>query len=231
MIKLTRRNNIMKISKETLSVLKNFATINGNILIKAGNRLSTISAQKNVMASTTVQENFDGEFGIYDLNEFLGVYSLFDADPELAFDEKFVTVANGKSKVKYFAADPSVLASPTKDALPVDADIEFDLSKTMYDMIMKTSSVLRSGDVSFIGDGSNVSVVVADKKNATSNSWDATLGTTDKVFKVNFRIDNFKMLDGDYVVSISKKRISKFASKMNDLTYFIAVEADSTFDF
>jgi hypothetical protein len=221
----------MKISKETLSVLKNFATINGNILIKAGNRLSTISAQKNVMASTTVQENFDGEFGIYDLNEFLGVYSLFDADPELAFDEKFVTVANGKSKVKYFAADPSVLASPTKDALPVDADIEFDLSKTMYDMIMKTSSVLRSGDVSFIGDGSNVSVVVADKKNATSNSWDATLGTTDKVFKVNFRIDNFKMLDGDYVVSISKKRISKFASKMNDLTYFIAVEADSTFDF
>ena len=210
----------MKISKETLSVLKNFATINGNILIKAGNRLSTISAQKNVMASTTVQENFDGEFGIYDLNEFLGVYSLFDADPELAFDEKFVTVANGKSKVKYFAADPSVLASPTKDALPVDAD-----------MIMKTSSVLRSGDVSFIGDGSNVSVVVADKKNATSNSWDATLGTTDKVFKVNFRIDNFKMLDGDYVVSISKKRISKFASKMNDLTYFIAVEADSTFDF
>jgi murein L,D-transpeptidase YafK len=90
---------------------------------------------------------------------------------------------------------------------------------------------LRSGDVSFIGDGSNVSVVVADKKNATSNSWDATLGTTDKVFKVNFRIDNFKMLDGDYVVSISKKRISKFASKMNDLTYFIAVEADSTFDF
>jgi hypothetical protein len=159
------------------------------------------------------------------------VYSLFDADPELAFDEKFVTVANGKSKVKYFAADPSVLASPTKDALPVDADIEFDLSKTMYDMIMKTSSVLRSGDVSFIGDGSNVSVVVADKKNATSNSWDATLGTTDKVFKVNFRIDNFKMLDGDYVVSISKKRISKFASKMNDLTYFIAVEADSTFDF
>jgi len=221
----------MKISKETLSVLKNFATINGNILIKAGNRLSTISAQKNVMASTTVQENFDSEFGIYDLNEFLGVYSLFDADPELAFDEKFVTVANGKSKVKYFAADPSVLASPTKDALPVDADIEFDLSKTMYDMIMKTSSVLRSGDVSFIGDGSNVSVVVADKKNATSNSWDATLGTTDKVFKVNFRIDNFKMLDGDYVVSISKKRISKFASKMNDLTYFIAVEADSTFDF
>jgi len=221
----------MKISKETLSVLKNFATINGNILIKAGNRLSTISAQKNVMASTTVQENFDGEFGIYDLNEFLGVYSLFDADPELAFDEKFVTVANGKSKVKYFAADPSVLASPTKDALPVDEDIKFDLPRSAYDMIMKTSSVLRSGDVSFIGDGSNVSVVVADKKNATSNSWDATLGTTDKVFKVNFRIDNFKMLDGDYVVSISKKRISKFASKMNDLTYFIAVEADSTFDF
>ena len=109
----------MKLSKETLSVLKNFATINGNILIKTGNRLSTISAQKNVMASTTVSENFDSDFGIYDLNEFLGVYSLFADDPELAFDEKFVTVANGKSKVKYFAADPSVLASPTKDALPV----------------------------------------------------------------------------------------------------------------
>ena len=221
----------MKISKETLSVLKNFATINGNILIKAGNRLSTISAQKNVMASTTVQENFDGEFGIYDLNEFLGVYSLFDADPELAFDEKFVTVANGKSKVKYYAADPSVLASPTKDALPVDEDIKFDLPRSMYDMIMKTSSVLRSNDISIIGSDGKLSVVVADKKNATSNSWDAILGDTDKDFKVNFRIDNFKMLDGDYEVTISKKRISKFASKMNDLTYFIAVEADSTFDF
>ena len=128
----------MKLSKETLSVLKNFATINGNILIKTGNRLSTISAQKNVMASTTVSENFDSDFGIYDLNEFLGVYSLFADDPELAFDEKFVTVANGKSKVKYFAADPSVLASPTKDALPVDEDIKFDLPRSAYDMIMKT---------------------------------------------------------------------------------------------
>ncbi|MBH21643.1 MAG: DNA polymerase [Rhodobiaceae bacterium] len=221
----------MKISKETLSVLKNFATINGNILIKAGDRLSTISAQKNVMASTSVKESFDREFGIYDLNEFLGVYSLFDADPELNFDEKFVTVANGKSKVKYYAADPSVLASPTKDALPVDEDIKFDLPRSMYDMIMKTSSVLRSNDISIIGSDGKLSVVVADKKNATSNSWDAILGDTDKDFKVNFRIDNFKMLDGDYEVTISKKRISKFASKMNDLTYFIAVEADSTFDF
>ena len=221
----------MKLSKETLSVLKNFATINGNILIKTGNRLSTISAQKNVMASTTVSENFDSDFGIYDLNEFLGVYSLFADDPELAFDEKFVTVANGKSKVKDFAADPSVLASPTKDALPVDEDIKFDLSRSAYDMIMKTSSVLRSNDVSFIGKDGNITVVVADKKNATSNSWDSVVGQTDKEFKVNFRIDNFKMLEGDYEVSISKKRISKFASKMNDLTYFIAVEADSTFDF
>ena len=221
----------MKLSKETLSGLKNFATINGNILIKAGDRLSTISAQKNVMASTTVKEHFDSEFGIYDLNEFLGVYSLFADDPELNFDEKFVTVANGKSKVKYYAADASVLASPTKDALPVDEDVKFDLPRSMYDMIMKTSSVLRSNDISIIGADGKLTVVVADKKNATSNSWDAILGDTDKNFKVNFRIDNFKMLDGDYEVTISKKRISKFASKMNDLTYFIAVEADSTFDF
>ena len=221
----------MKLSKETLSVLKNFATINGNILIKAGDRLSTISAQKNVMAATTVKEHFDSEFGIYDLNEFLGVYSLFADDPELNFDEKFVTVANGKSKVKYYAADASVLASPTKDALPVDEDVKFDLPRSMYDMIMKTSSVLRSNDISIIGADGKLTVVVADKKNATSNSWDAILGDTDKNFKVNFRIDNFKMLDGDYEVTISKKRISKFASKMNDLTYFIAVEADSTFDF
>ena len=177
----------MKLSKETLSVLKNFATINGNILIKTGNRLSTISAQKNVMASTTVSENFDSDFGIYDLNEFLGVYSLFADDPELAFDDKFVTVANGKSKVKYFAADPSVLASPTKDALPVDEDIKFDLPRSAYDMIMKTSSVLRSNDVSFIGKDGNITVLVADKKNATSNAWDSVVGTTDKNFKVNFK--------------------------------------------
>ena len=73
----------MKLSKETLSVLKNFATINGNILIKSGDRLSTISAQKNVMASVSVKETFDRDFGIYDLNEFLGVYSLFVTIPNL----------------------------------------------------------------------------------------------------------------------------------------------------
>ena len=210
--------------------MKNCSSINPNIVFEPGQKLKTICEAKNIMAIAETVEDFP-EFGIYDLNEFLGVYSLFDADPELNFDEKFVTVANGKSKVKYYAADPSVLASPTKDALPVDEDIKFDLPRSMYDMIMKTSSVLRSNDISIIGSDGKLSVVVADKKNATSNSWDAILGDTDKDFKVNFRIDNFKMLDGDYEVTISKKRISKFASKMNDLTYFIAVEADSTFDF
>lgn len=219
----------MKLSKETVALFKNFAGINSNLLLKSGNKLATISAQKNVMADATVSETFP-DFGVYDLNEFLGAMSLFE-DPELDFQDKFVSISQGSMKIKFFAADASVLTAPQKAITFPEAEINFSMSSAMLNMIQKTASVLRAADVSIIGDGSTITAVVGDKKNATGNSFSETVGTTDKSFKVNLKVENLKMLPGDYDVSISSKKISRFKSPSSDLVYYVAVEADSTFDF
>ena len=219
----------MKLSKDTVALFKNFAGINSNLLLKAGNKLATISAQKNVMADVTVAETFP-DFGIYDLNEFLGAMSLFE-DPDLEFGDKSVTISEAGSSIKYFAADASVLTAPQKAITFPDSDVDFTLTATMLNMILKTASVLRASDVAVVGDGTQMTILVGDKKNATGNSYNANLGPTDKKFKVNLKVENLKMLPGDYQVSISSKKISRFQSASSDLVYFVAVEADSTFDF
>jgi len=219
----------MKLSKETTALIKNFASINSNLLLKSGNKLATISAQKNVMADATVSETFP-DFGIYDLNEFLGAMSLFE-DPELDFSEKYVTIKQGSMSIKYFAADASVLTAPQKSITFPEAEIQFSMTAAMLNMIHRTASVLRAADVSIVGDGSTITAVVGDKKNATGNSYSEAIGETDKVFKVNLKVENLKMLPGDYQVSISSKKISRFKAPNTDLVYYVAVEADSTFEF
>jgi len=229
----------MKLSKETVGVLKNFATINANLLIKDGSKLSTISAQKNVMASVSVPEVFDSEFAIYDLNEFLGALSLFE-DPELDFSEKSVKIKQGNNSIRYYAADVGTLTVPPAKqislpsddisfSLPSD-DISFELNASTLAMIQRTASVLHSNDVSVVGDGSMIKIVVADKKNAAANAYEVTLGDTDKTFKINLKVDNLKMIPGNYSVAISNKKISRFQATTSDLVYYVAVEADSTFE-
>ena len=219
----------MKLSKETLSVFKNFAGINSNLLLKSGNKLATISAQKNVMADTVVTESFPSDFGIYDLNEFLGAMSVFE-DPELDFSDKYVTIKQGGQSIKYFAAAPEVLVAPQKTINFPDAEINFNLSGAQLEMIRKTASVLRSEDVSIVGDGTKITAVVGDKKNSTANSFSELVGSTDKTFKVNLKVENLKMIPGDYAVSVSSKKISRFKGA-GDLVYYVAVEADSSFEF
>jgi hypothetical protein len=220
----------MKLSKDTVALFKNFAGINSNLLLKEGNKIATISAQKNVMSDTTVTESFPSEFGIYDLNEFLGAMSLFE-DPELDFSEKYVTIKEGGASIKYFAADPSVLTSPQKAITFPEAEIEFTLTSTMLHMIQKTASVLRSNDLTVVGADGKIVIQVGDKKNATGNTYNAQVGSTDKEFKVNLKVENLKMLPGDYLVSISSKKISRFKATSTELVYYVAVEADSSFSF
>lgn len=219
----------MKLSKETVAVIKNFAGINSNLLLKQGNKLATISSQKNVMADTTVSETFPTDFGIYDLNEFLGAMSVFE-DPELEFSEKYVTIKQGGMSIKYFAASSDVLVAPTKSITFPEAEVNFNLTGNQLDMIRKTAGVLRSEDLSIVGDGTSIVAVVGDKKNSTSNCFQEPVGATDKTFKVNLKVENLKMLPGDYSVSISSKKISRFKGA-GDLVYYVAVEADSTFEF
>ena len=219
----------MKLSKETLTIIKNFAGINGNLLIKPGNQLASVSISKTVFGKATVAENFPHEFGIYDVNEFLGAMSLFD-DPDLEFTEKFVTIKEGRNSIKYFGAATQNMVVPSKDIVFPEADINLSLEASTLAMIMKTAPILKSEDVSFVGNGSEISVSVVDKKNATANNYTHVIGSDPKDFKVNLKVDNLKMLPGDYDVSISSKKISQFKSKAIDLTYYVAIEADSEFN-
>ena len=220
----------MKLSKETLSIIKNFGAINPNLTLKAGSDLSTITAGKNIIARAVVKEEFPIDFGIYDVNEFLGAMSLFD-DPELTFNDKFVTIKENNNGIKYFAANQSILTKlPVTKAFPV-SDITFELTSGNLSQILRVASILRVLDFSIVGDGTNITVLVGDKNNPTGNTFEAIVGTTDKTFKINFKVDSLKMLPGDYEVSIGAKKISRFANKNVNLTYFIAIELDSTFDF
>ena len=134
--------------------------------------------------------------------------------------------------IKYFAADASVLTAPSKSITFPEAEINFELSNQMLTMIQRTASVLKASDVSIVGEAGKITVVVGDKKNSTGNSFSEPVGTTDKSFKVNLKVENLKMIPGDYTVSVSSKKISRFKSTTTgDLVYYVAVEADSTFDF
>lgn len=219
----------MNLSKETLTLIENFSNINGSLLLKTGSKITTIAESKNVVADVTVTETFPVEFGIYDLKEFLGVLSLFDK-PELEFSDKHVVISDGgKSRIKYFAAGEGVVkAAPASVKFP-SVDVEFELTSAQLAMIRRTAGVLKANDLSVVGDDGKLKLVVADKKNSTSNAYEVVIGETDVTFKANLQVDSLKMLPGDYVVSISKKRISRFVNKASDLTYFVAIESDSEF--
>lgn len=219
----------MNLSKETLILIRNFAGINGSIVLKEGNTLATISEGKNVMAQATIAESFPQDFGIYDLNEFLGAVSIFD-NPVLDFSDKYVKISDGgTSNIKYFAAGEGIVKpAPSTIKFP-EPDVTFNLTHDQLAMILKTSSALKAGDVSIQGDGTTLRVVVSDKKNATSNAYQVDIGTTDQEFKANLKVENLKMLPGDYEVSVSNKKISRFKNAATDLTYYVAIEADSEF--
>jgi len=218
---------MMKISKETLALLRNFASINGNLLIKPGNVISTLSASKSVYASVTVKEDFGTEFGIYDLNELLGIAALFD-DPDYEFTEKTLTVKQGKNNVKYHGASSEVLTFPAKPIKVPPADIEFDITADQINMIMKTAGVLRAVDVTIEGDGKSLRVVVGDKKNSSANNYVMEIGDTDSTFKAHIRVDNIKIIPGDYKFELAAKKIARLTA--GPLEYVLVLEQDSVFE-
>ena len=219
----------MKLSKDTIAIFKNFSAINSNLTLKPNNKLTTISTGKNILAEAGIAETFPCEFGIYDLNQFLGALSLFN-DPEIEFKDTHLLIKEGKNKVKYYAASPSVLTpSPTLKPFP-KVDIEFDLPGVMLNQIQRVASILGVADFSVIGDSEIITLQVGDKANATSNSFNSEVGVTDQTFKVNFNVERLKMMAGDYKVSIGGKKISRFQAVNQDLVYYVAIELDSTFE-
>ena len=220
----------MKLSESTLSLLKNFSTINQSILFKQGNRLRTMSVMKNILAEATIGEELPKDFGIYDLNQFLNGLALHN-NPELNFeDESYVIIKEGRSRSKYFFADPSVIVTPPEKSIDLPSeDVTFQLSTEQLDKLLKAAAIYQSPDLSVIGENGVVKILVRDKKNETSNNYAVTVGETDSTFSFNFKVENIKILPGTYDVVVSQKLLSRFTNKNHDLTYFIALEPDSTF--
>ena len=220
----------MKLSDKTLNLLKNFSSINQSILFKKGKSIRTISVMKNILAEATIDEELPKDFGIYDLNQFLNGLNLHHS-AELDFqNDGYVVIKEGKSRSKYFFADPNVIITPPDKSISLPSeDVCFVLDTKELDKLLKAAAVLQLPDLSVVGESGVVKLLVRDKKNDTSNDFSVIVGETDEVFSFNFKVENIKILPGTYEVVISSKLLSRFKSTSYDLVYYIALEPDSTF--
>ena len=224
------RPTTMNLSDKTLTILKNFAGINNSILVKEGTQLRTMSVAKNILAEAEIEEDFPRQFGVYDLNQFLNGLSLHQ-DPEMDFsEESYLTIREGRRKVKYFFADPQVIISPPDKQITLPSeDVHFELESSALDKLLKAAAVYQLPDLCVVGEAGVVKLVVRDKKNDTSNSYSVDVGETDKEFSFNFKVENIKIIPGSYDVVVSSKLLSEFKNSTYNLKYYIALEPDSTF--
>lgn len=222
----------MELSENTLSVLRNFSTINQNVMFRQGNVLKTMSEARNVLASATLDAELPQDFGIYDLNEFIGVLGLVDT-PRLKFESEYVTIgdSSGRTKIKYFFSPEDTLTTPSKDVNMPDGEVKFTLDEDTLNKIKKAASTLGHNELSITGKNGVLSLTVVENQNSTSNAFtidiDGEFGDAEFTFVLS--IANLKILAGDYDVNISSKLISNFKHKEQPVQYWIALEKTSTY--
>ena len=229
----------MKLSNDTVTVLKNFSTINQNLVINPGKNISTMSAMKNIVAKATVTEDFPQAFAIYDLNEFLASLSLFE-NPDLDFKEDFVVMTETGSKgksLKYWYSDPSVVTTPSKEITMPSSEVTFTFSSDLLSDVTKAAAVIGAPDMVLEGmDLGTATLKVTDKKNDTANDYAVSLDTNHKdpdknvPYKFWFKVENLRLLPGSYDVKVSSKNISYFKNTNVDVEYFIALEPESEYN-
>ena len=228
----------MKLSNGTATVLKNFSTINQNLVIKAGNQISTMSAMKNIVAKATVEESFPQDFAIYDLNEFLAALSLFEK-PNLEFKNEFVVITEEGSSGKflnYWFSDPSVVTTPKNDITMPETEVDFNFDGKVLTDVQKAAAVISVPDMCLEAMSVGKAILkVTDKKNSTANDYAVGIDVTnadgkDVPYKCWFKVENLKLLPGSYNVNVSSKKISFFKNTKVDVEYFIALEPESVYD-
>jgi len=222
----------MELTEQTLDVLKNYASINSNIVIAEGNVVKTVSEAKNVLSSSTLDVDFPCTFGLYDLNEFLSTLSLVD-QPRVKFDDNFLTISDqsNRSRVRYYYSDPQNLTSPSKDIIMPEAEVKFTLDRSTLGRIKRAASVLGHSELSVSCTNGSIVLSVIDNNDKTSNAFSIDVDGTfvDENFDFIFNISNLKMIDGDYDVEISSKLISHFVNKESGIEYWVALEKTSTY--
>ena len=216
----------MKLSKDTLDTLKNFATINTNILVREGNTLSTISTGKNIFAKADITDPFPKEFAVYDLNSLLSLLTVME-DTDVGFGDESLTVSKGKSVFEYFYADPNIIVSAPDKSIEVDNFFQFDLTKEDIDMVLKAAAITAAPMLSVVGDGSQVAITVGDPATPKSNSFRQVIGQTDKTFNAKLAVENFKVIPAAYSVILSVKKFMFLESSKGDVKYWLALERSS----
>ncbi len=223
----------MKLSDKTLKVLQNFTTINQSLSFREGRKLRTMSPMKNVLAEAEIEEYIPKDFAIYDLPQFLNTLALYrDPEVDVSTNPNFANIkAGAPQRSKYFFSDPSVIIAPPEKEMKLPSeDVSFILDEDKLTKILKSASILNLPDLSVVGGDGVVKLVVSDRKNDTSNESAVVVNQTDKNFSFNFKIENIKLVPGTYSVSISSKNLARFYSETYQLTYFIALEPDSTYE-
>jgi hypothetical protein len=223
----------MKLSNDTLNVLKNFASINQGILFKKGKTIRTVSSGKNIMAEATVGEEIPTEFGVYDLNNFLSVITLHKEEPTIDFEDNNVLISGlqGRSKIKYRFCKPNMIVTPPEKPIAMpDPEISFELTAEDFEWILRAANVLSSPHIAIESDGDKIFATTLDiiNNSAHTDSVEIADGNGDK-YRMIFKTENFKMLSGGYDVKISSKGISNFKHKTLAIQYWIATETGSTF--
>lgn len=217
----------MKLSNETISILKNFSSINQSILFKEGNKIRTVDAQKTVMAVATVTEEFPKTAAIYSLPRFLSVCSMHDS-PDIIFEDRHATIVEGRSKTKYVYADESmIITPPEKDVNFPPADVTLSLSAADLSKVLKAANVLGTPQVAFVGENGSCFLKAIDSSNPSADSFGIEVGSTDDTFSLIIKTENLQVMPMDYEVSLSSKGISKFHNET--VTYYIAVDSKSTY--
>ena len=201
---MTTTETASSISKKTLDLLKNFSTINSNILIRPGNKISTISGVKNIMAEAEVDETFDCEFGIWDLSRFLGTISLFDS-PEISFNEKYMTISgNNGASVKYFYCEPKLLTTVNKEIKMPEVVVRFSLTEKAFADIQRAASVLQLSDIAVRNNGSEIEMVALNKGDAIEAKTHKTRVATLQKAVAKARAHTAKM---DESVALKEKQL------------------------
>jgi hypothetical protein len=220
----------MKLSADTVALLKNFSSINQSILIRQGKVLKTMSVMKNILVESEIPEEFDRDVAIYDLNQFLNCLSLVE-NAEVLLEENAIVITNGTDSIEYRYSDPTVIAAPPdKELVLPSEDVCVVLTEEQVQTVKKAAAVLQIPDVSVVGDGEQIFLTVRDKKNSGSNSYKIAVGETESTFAFHLKVENLKLLAGDYDVVISKANLAKFTNHSRPAIYFLALEPDSTFE-
>ena len=218
----------MKIDAHTITVLKNFAKINPSIVIMAGNTLKTISISRTIIAKASVPTVFDRKFAIYNLDRFIATLSLFN-DPDLTFEENFVTISDGNKKVNYmYTTEESVVRPLEKNITIKNPEVSVKLPYEVYKDVERALNILSMPEIHFVGDGQNIYIQAADSRNPSGDVYSAKLGATDNTFKVIFKQEYIKILPSDYDIRISSSGISHFSGEHSE--YWIGVESKSVFN-